>query len=35
GLDDRWQRMMAHFGWEEYLPDLERVEFLESYGQDE
>ena len=34
GLDDRWQRMMSHFGWQSYLPHLERVEFPESCVHD-
>lgn len=27
GLDDRWQRLMLQFGWQDLLPDIPRVEF--------
>lgn len=34
GLDHDWQRLMQQFGWQHHLPDIPRVEFAQSPGQD-
>ncbi|MCU5774677.1 tRNA pseudouridine(65) synthase TruC [Erwiniaceae bacterium BAC15a-03b] len=34
GLDDVWQKMMSQFGWQDYLPDVPRVEFVAAASQD-
>ncbi len=34
GLDGVWQTMMTHFGWQQLLPDLPRVEIAPPAGQD-
>ena len=34
GLDRHWQQLMQHFGWQHHLPDIPRVEFDLSPGQD-
>lgn len=34
GLDGRWQTLMAGLGWQDYLPELDRVEFTPDCPQD-
>ncbi|WP_275553358.1 tRNA pseudouridine(65) synthase TruC [Mixta sp. Marseille-Q2659] len=34
GLDQHWQCLMQQFGWQHYLPELPRVEFDPSPGED-
>ncbi|RWR01762.1 tRNA pseudouridine synthase C [[Pantoea] beijingensis] len=34
GLDRVWQNTLAHFGWQDCLPDIPRVEFVSLSGQD-
>ncbi len=34
GLDRAWMTALEHFSWRGVLPEIERVEFPETYGQD-
>jgi len=34
GWDEKWQGLMAQFGWQQEIPTLSRVEFLAATGQD-